>query len=139
MAKQTAVDSLKESIRLLEIRQVEEGLILKEQFKISYESLKLVNLIKNSFKEITSSIEVKSSFFETIVSLLTGYLSKKIMVSPNSNIFKKILGTILQFGVSSVVAKNADLIMTVISDLIDRFLHPEEDDEEEEIAEPEVR
>lgn len=70
MAKQSAVDSLKESIRLLEIRQAEEGHILKEQFRVTYESLKPANLIKNSLKEITGSAEVKNGLFETIVSIV---------------------------------------------------------------------
>jgi hypothetical protein len=134
MAKQTAVDSLKESIRLLEIRQVQEEIILKEQFKITYESLKLVNLVKSSLKELTSSVEVKNRFFETIVSIITGYLTKKIMVSNKSNIFTKMLGAFLQFGVTTVVAKNADFILNLITDLVERFLHTEE----KEVPETEV-
>ncbi len=140
MAKQTAFDSLKESIRLLEIRQDEEGKMLKEHFKITYESLKPANLIKNSFRELTSSVEIKNSLFETVVSLLTGYLTKKMMVSSKSNIFMKILGLLLQFGVTSVVAQNAENIRNVINDLIDRFLHPDTEEEEEapeeEVPEP---
>jgi hypothetical protein len=38
MGKQSATDSLKESIRLLEIRQAEEGKLFKEQFKVTNES-----------------------------------------------------------------------------------------------------
>ncbi|MDP2338914.1 MAG: hypothetical protein Q8N05_21170 [Bacteroidota bacterium] len=132
MTKQNAVDSLKVSIRLLEIRQAEEGQILKEQFKITYESLKPVNLIKNSIKELTSSVEIQNSLFETIISIITGYLTKKIMVSSKSNPFMKILGAILQFGVTSLVAKNAENIRDFISDLIDKFLHPDEEVPESE-------
>lgn len=136
MAKQSAVDSLKESIRLLEIRQVEEGQTLKEQFKITYESLKPVNLIKSSLNELTSSVEIKNSLFETIVSILTGYLTKKMMVSSKSNPFMKILGALLQFGVTSIVAKNAESIRNYIMGIIDRFMQPEE--QEEDIPETEV-
>jgi len=136
MAKQSAVDSLKESIRLLEIRQVEEGQALKEQFKITYESLKPLNLIKSSLNELTSSVEIKNSLFETIVSILTGYLTKKMMVSSKSNPFMKILGALLQFGVTSIVAKNAESIRNYIMSVIDRFMQPEE--QEEDIPETEV-
>jgi hypothetical protein len=136
MAKQSAVDSLKESIRLLEIRQVEEGQALKEQFKITYESLKPLNLIKSSLNELTSSAEIKNSLFETIVSILTGYLTKKMMVSSKSNPFMKILGALLQFGVTSIVAKNAESIRNYIMGIIDRFVQPEE--QEEDIPETEV-
>lgn len=134
MTKQNAVDSLKVSIRLLEVRQAEEGQILKEQFKITYESLKPVNLIKNSIKELTSSVEIQNSLFETIISILTGYLTKKIMVSSKSNPFMKIVGVLLQYGVTSLVAKNAENIRDFISDLIDRIFHPLE----EEIPETEL-
>lgn len=137
MAKQSAVDSLKESIRLLEIRQAEEGQILKEQFKITYESLKPVNLIKNSLKEITGSAEVKNGLFETIVSIVSGYLTKKVMVKSGSNPFMKILGVLLQFGVTSVVAKNAELIRNFITEQFDKFFHPTEEEEEEEVPEAE--
>ncbi len=131
MTKLNAVNSLKESIRLLEIRQEEEGKIFKEHFKATFESLKFVNLIKNSLKDLTESVEVKNNLFESVVSILTGYFSKKMMVNSKSNPFKKILGLLLQFGVTSVVAKNAEAIREFFAGLVDRFLHPEEELEEE--------
>ena len=127
MAKQTAVESLKESIRLLEIQQAEEGKILKEQFKATYESLKLVNLVKSSLKELTDSVEIKNNLFESIVSIVTGYLTKKLMISSSSNPFKKILGVLIQLGVTNLVAKNAETIRIYITELIDRFVHPNEE------------
>lgn len=127
MAKQTASEKLKESIRLLEIQQAEEGQILKEQFKATYESLKLVNLVKSSLKELTDSVEIKNNLFESIVSILTGYLTKKLMISSTSNTFKKILGALIQLGVTNLVAKNAETIRIYITELIDRFLHPKEE------------
>jgi len=137
MAKQSSIDSLKESIRLLEIRQVEEGLALKVQFKETFESLKPVNLIKSSLNELTSSVEIKNSLFETIVSIFTGYLTKKMMVSSKSNPLMKILGVLLQFGVTSLVSKNAESIRNYLTNLIDRLIHPEEEEEAEKIPEAE--
>lgn len=137
MAKQSSIDSLKESIRLLEIRQVEEGLALKVQFKETFESLKPVNLIKNTINDLANSVEIKNSLFETIVSILTGYLTKKLMISSKSNPLMKILGALLQFGVTSLVAKNAESIRNYVMDLIDRLIHPEEEAKEEKIPETE--
>lgn len=128
MTKPTAVEALKESIRLLEIRQEEEGKILKEQFRITYDSLKPINFIKNSLKDLTESMEIKTGVFETIVSILTGYFTKKIMVSSKSSLFKRILGALLQFGVTSVLAKNAESIRSFLADLVDKFFHPEEEE-----------
>lgn len=127
MKKQNAVASLKESIRLLEIKQAEEGEILKEQFRITLESFKLTNLIKNSIKELTGSSEIKANLFETIVSIITGYLTKKIMIKSGGNPFLKIIGVMLQFGVTSVIAKNAESIRNFITELIEKFLRPAEE------------
>ena len=134
MVKQCAVDSLKESIRLLEIRQAEEGEQLREQFKITYESLKPVNLIKNSLKDIVNSAEVKNSLFETVISLVSGYLTQKFIVNSKSNVFVKLLGVLMQFGITNLVSKNAEAIRTFITNLIEKYTTPEE----EEIPETEA-
>jgi len=136
MAKQSAIVSLKESIRLLEIRQAEEGLALKIQFKETYESLKPANLIKSTFNDLTSSIEIKNSLFESILSILTGYLSSKIIAGSKSNPLMKILGALLQFGVTKLISNNAESVRIYIMNLIEKLIHPEEE-EEEVIPEPE--
>jgi len=136
MAKQSAIVSLKESIRLLEIRQAEEGLALKIQFKETYESLKPANLIKSTFNDLTSSIEIKNSLFESILSILTGYLSSKIIAGSKSNPLMKVLGALLQFGVTKLISNNAESVRIYIMNLIEKLIHPEEE-EEEVIPEPE--
>ena len=135
MTKQNAVNSLKESIRRVEIRQAEEGKILKNQFRITYESLKPVNLIKSSMKEIASSVEIKNSVFETIASIVTGYLSQKLIVNSKSNVFMKILGIVMQFGVTNLISKNSEDVRFFLSNLVERFINPSS---EEEIPETEV-
>ena len=124
MTKMKPVDSLRESIRLLEIRQIEERIIVNEQFKLTFESLKPINLFKSSIKELTSSAELKSNIFETVLSILSCYITNKIVVNSKSSTFMKIIGALLQYGITSVVAKNADQIHTYINYLIEKFLHP---------------
>ncbi|MFY9152685.1 MAG: hypothetical protein WAO52_11755 [Prolixibacteraceae bacterium] len=127
MAKQTAVENLKESIRLLEIQQAKEREIVKEQLQLTYESLKLVNILKSSVKEIVGSTELKSSLLETIASVVTGYLTKKMMFSSKSNLFMKILGLTLQFGVTGFVSQNAESIKKIFSNLVDRLFKTEKE------------
>ncbi len=133
MEKQNAVATLKESIRILEIRQAEEGQILKDHFRITYESLKPINLIKNSIKDLASSFEIKHSLLETIVSIVSGYFAQRLIVSSKNNLFKKLLGVLMQFGVNNIVLKNIDTIRIFISDLIDKFISPKEEEPEEEL------
>jgi len=125
MEKQNAISSLKESIRLLEIKQAEEGKILKEQFEVTIESLKPINLLKSTIKEMTNSVDLRSNLSETVISILAGYLTKKMMVNSKSGPFMKILGAIFQFGVTSVISQNADTIKEFINRMIDRFLRTE--------------
>ncbi len=125
MTKKNAIDSLKESIRLLEIRQAEEGKILKEQLKITHESFKLVNLIKNSLKDITGSVELKNNLFGTVISIVSGFLTRKVMAGPKSNPIMKILGAMMQFGITTVIARNSEMIMNFMDNLIDKLFHPE--------------
>ena len=132
MTKPNAKEALQESIRQLEIRQVQEGEELKNQFKATYESLKLVNLIKSSLKEVTESAEIKSTLFESVISVLSGYVTKKLMISSKSNPFMKIVGLALQFGVTNLVAKNAEVIREYVIQMIDKFLHPKEETPETE-------
>ncbi len=120
MGKPTAVDSLRESILLLEIRQAEEGKILKEQLLVTYESLKPVNLFKSAIREISGYSEVKKGFLDTVIPVLFAFLTRKMFVRPRSNLFRRILGTVLQFGVTSFVAKNADSIRDFINQQFDR-------------------
>ena len=133
MVKQNAVNLLKESIRLVEIRQTEEGKILKEQFRLTYESLKPVNLIKSSIKDLVGSVEIKNSVFESIFTIVSGYFTQKFIVNSKSNVLMKTLGVLLQYGVTNLISKNSEDVRNFFSNLIQRFINPAE---EEEIPEP---
>lgn len=124
MAKQKAVESLRESIRLLEIRQEKEGKELKAQFKITYESLKPSNLIKNSLKELTSSSELKGNFFDAVTTLLTGFLARSFFVGSKKSVFRKLLGLVMEFGLTNLVARNTELIRDFFTSVVDKFLKP---------------
>lgn len=126
MAKISPADTLKESIRVLEIQQAEEREIVKQQLKITYESLKLSNLIKSSLKELTSSTELKGTLFESLTALITGFITRKILVSSKSNVFTRILGLFMQYGVTTLVARNAETIRDFLSGLIDKLIKPTE-------------
>jgi hypothetical protein len=128
MTKKNAVNSLKESIRLLEIRQAEERVILIEHLQVTLESMKPVNILISYLKDLTGSTELKNNFFGTFISIVSGYITKKMVAGTKSNPLIKILGSILQFGVTSVIAKNAESIWDFLDNLFDRFFHSEENE-----------
>lgn len=118
MDKITNITELKKAILLLEAKQTLEGGMLKEQFKITYESIRPINLIKSTFSELTADPDFKNNLLNTTLSMAVGYLSKKVAIGTTNNPFKQILGTILQMGVTSIVAKNSDGIKSTILNLI---------------------
>ena len=124
MSKITTTAELKEAIRLLEIQQKVEGALLKEQFKTTYESLKPVNLISNTIKELIKSPSLKGDLLTTALSLGAGYLSKKAAVGNTANPLKQLLGTLLQMGVTGLVSKNSDTIKSIGTELFSRLLSP---------------
>lgn len=134
MAKQKAVESLRESIRLLEIRQEKEGQELKAHLRITFESLKPANIIKHSLQELTSPSELKGNFLDAATTLLTGYLTHKILAGKNKNIFRRLLGLAMEFGVSSLVARNAELIREFTVSILEKFVKPAE----EKVSTPEA-
>lgn len=123
MEKITSLVGLKESIILLEIQQAYEGQLLKEQFKTTYQNLRPVNLIKNTFKELVSAPDFKGNLVDTALSVAAGYLSKKVMIGSTINPIKQLLGTVLQIGVTGIVAKNTDGIKSTAMNLLQQFIN----------------
>jgi len=72
---------LKNAIQLLEAEQAMNWQRLKEQFYPTCESLKPVNLLKSTLKDMISSPYLIENILSTVLSLATGYLSKKIVAS----------------------------------------------------------
>ncbi len=112
---------LKKAIQLLEIKQTEEGLILKEQCKITYDSLRPLNLIKNTLKDLVTP-DLTGNLLNSTLSLAAGYISKKAVIGSTYNPLKQLLGTALQMGVTSLVSKNTDGIKSVVTNIISSFL-----------------
>lgn len=113
---------LKYAIELLEVEHVLKGRLLKEQFYLTYESLKPINVLKRTLKELTSSAYLIDNIPGTIMGLASGYLSKKLFTGGSANIFRKLLGSLLQFGVTNVVAKNSESIKSTGLTIFQHFL-----------------
>ena len=105
--------SLRNAIQLLEAEQVASGIILKEQFLLTYESLKPVNILKNTLKEVATTPLLINNIIGTTVGLATGYLTKKVVIGASGNIFRNLLGAVLQFGVTNVVSQHPEGIKSV--------------------------
>jgi hypothetical protein len=122
MRQITTLIELREEIASLEITQLNNEIALKEQLKITYDSLRPLNLIKSTFKDLTSAPDFKGDFLNSTMGISAGYLTKKIIVGASHNPIKKLLGTLLQVGITSIVAKNGDGIKSVAIKVIGSLL-----------------
>jgi len=113
MGNITSSIGLKNNIQLLEIEQAILGQQLKEQFFITYESFKPANLLRNTFREVISSPHLIDDILGTAVGLATGFVSKKIVIGASGNLIRKLLGSITQLGVTTVVAQHPDTIKSI--------------------------
>lgn len=101
---------LKNAIIKLEAEQDANLQILKYEVFVVYDSLKPVNLLKNSIRDFTTSPYLLDDVIGAVSSFASGFLSRKIIEGKSNNPLRKLIGIIVQFGVTNVVAQNADSI-----------------------------
>ena len=104
---------LKLVILQFEMQQQIQGEVLREQFLLTIDSFTPVNLIKNALNDIATSPFLIDNIIGSTMGLLTGYVSKILAVGTSNNIFKNLLGTILQFGVTNIVAQHPEIFKSV--------------------------
>ena len=108
MKKKDEKAALQETIKLLEQKQSQELSLLRNQFYVTYESIKPINIFKKAVHDIIGSSEIKNDILSNIIGLATGFISKKIVVGSSNNPFKKILGTILEYIIANFVSRKAE-------------------------------
>lgn len=125
------IADLNAAIEAIEAQQAEEGEQLKQQFRLTYESVKPVNLIKNIFKEAAESSDLKTNILNTVAGLVMGIVSKKVFVNLSSSPVKRLLGNAILFGVTNLVAKNPRIVNSWLDAILVRIRKkPSEDSDE---------
>jgi len=127
----TCAADLKLAIQNLEFQREVQGQLLRDHFFITFESLKPVNLIKNTLHEITSSPYLIDNMLGAIMGIVSGYISRKIAVGTSHSMFRKIMGSVLQFGVTNFVAQHPDILKTIGNFVMNKFQHKYESQYEE--------
>ena len=106
----TSVAGLKNAIQLLEVEHAVNGKLLKEQFHITYESLRPVNLFRSALSDVVSSPRLIDNILNIAMVIVTGYFSKKVVAGASINKFRKFIGSVLQVGVTNFIAQHPDAI-----------------------------
>lgn len=96
------------AISRLEIEKKEKYEDLKWQLEVTANSLKPINIIKDTVQDFQQSPDLKSSFVKGIASLTGGYLSKKLLFGKSKSTIKNILGYVLQYGMTHLISKKVN-------------------------------
>jgi hypothetical protein len=122
----TCAAELKLAILETRFEQTVQGELLKEELLNTFESLKPVSIIKNTLNEITSSPYLVENMFGAVTGLIGGYISKKIAIGGSQNVFRKILGSVVQFGVTNLVAQHPEALKNVGQIVLQKIFHKHE-------------
>lgn len=114
MKTQSASEKLNWLIAEKEAQHIEEERVLKEHFHLIYDSLKPINLIKNTLSEAITSPDIRNNLLNAAIGLGTGYLAKKLLIKKPDGLIQNIEGSMLQLLVAAKVTDNADEIRSVI-------------------------
>ncbi len=121
MTKITSVAALKNAIQELEYKQANEWPVLKEHFQNNYESFKPINIIKNTFKEVINSPDLRKDALNAAIGFTTGIVVKKVLLGKLNNPITKLIGTALEMLVAGTVTKNADGIKSMGTKLLGKI------------------
>jgi hypothetical protein len=123
MSNITTVAGLKSAIRFLEVEQASKGNLFKEQLSLLYESLKPINILKNTLKQVFSTQNQIDNFSGSALGVVSGLLLKQLFFGKSNNKFSRLIGSILQMSISNIVTQNSDYIKSVGEGLIKYFFH----------------
>jgi hypothetical protein len=121
MEKISSVAGLKNAIQVLEVEQRIKGHELKEQVFLTYESLKPINLLRKTLKELFSSQYPIENISGAAVGAASGFLFKKLFIGSSANKFRKLIGNVLQLGMTNFIAQNSDQIKAFGQALFQHF------------------
>ncbi len=116
------LNSIEGAIRQLESRKVLQRDALREQWEFTRHELNPMNIIKEEIRETVSSPKFGSQVFNGVFSLVSGFITKKLIVGESNSSFKKMLGTIAQTSATGVIYKNSDEIKQKGASTLSSFL-----------------
>ncbi len=123
MQKITNLANLMYSIELLEEKDLNEGILLREHFNQTLDGFQPVNIIKNTLNDIANSSDIKRSISDILLGITSGAVAKNILVGETHNPISKITGVLVEMIVAKNVTENAEKIKSFGINILHKFLH----------------
>lgn len=122
MEKISNSTDLKAAIAKLELQRTEEGQIVKQQFMRIQDDLRPANLLKNAFKDLVTSPELKYGVIDVSIGVAAGSLAKKAIIGDSQNSMRELLASAAESFVTKEVTKNAERIRSWGHTLLEKFI-----------------
>lgn len=117
----TDIASLKKQIAFLEQKREVEKQAISEEVSNFLESIKPINLLKGLFSSVKNSPDLKADIIHGAIGIGTGFLTNKLLLGSLHGPFKKILGMVLQAGITNAAVKYPDTIKSKGISLLTKF------------------
>lgn len=118
---------LKNDIAELQRKQAIQLIMLKAQFQVTYESLKPLNILKNTLHNVTTSPEISTNLAGSSLGMAAGFLTKKLLFGKSLNPVKLLIGTFLQYAITNLVSNNSEGLKSAGKSLFKRFTKMKEE------------
>jgi hypothetical protein len=99
--------ALEVKIAFLKSKQASDYLNLILQYHDTVNSLKPINLIKNSIVEVITTPNLKSNLINGALSLGSTYLAKNYLNTTSKNPIKNVLGKVLKFAFKNFIGNKS--------------------------------
>lgn len=106
-------EQLKAAIQILEAEQYEKGILLKAEVVASFESFNPLNLLSISLEDSKAAPILIDKMLNSTIRILTGYIADKISGGEDGSVFRKISGSLIKSGLSSILSNNSDTFKSI--------------------------
>jgi hypothetical protein len=74
-------------------------------------------------KDLFSSQYTTENISGAAMGAVSGLILKNILIGKSGNAFKRLLGSILQMGISKIISQNSEIIKSFIQSVFQYFFH----------------
>ena len=93
------------AIKRLEAKRFVQEEDMKAHFHVILNDLKPTNILKHTLHEVQKSTPLKHNLLKVAIGLGAGYFSRKMVIGKSAGIAKRLLGSALQYGITSFIVK----------------------------------
>ena len=104
---------LKAAILKLEEEQIEKGIMLKAEAIKSLEKYNPLNLIAYIMEDSKSSPIIIDRILSALVRMVSSFISNKVSGGDTGSVFRKILGSFVKSGLTSMISSNSEVIKAI--------------------------